>query len=405
MRRYRDALDRLLEAARERGRRPFQTVPLKDALGRIASSELRGGEDLPAFDNSAMDGFAVPSRLTIAATSDKPVRLPVAAALVAGDAPSEAPAGAAVEIMTGAPVPRGCDAVVRLEDVERLDGGRAIALREPASPGDFVRPRGGDFARGATVLAEGDRLQPQHILALAALGVERVSVRIRPRVAVVSTGAELVEVGQKLQPGQVRNATGPYLDVMLERLGCQIISRSAVGDAPAAFRARIESLLDDDLDLIVTTGAVSMGSRDYVPDQIQALAGEILFHKTATRPGKPVLAARLGHGPLLLGLPGNPVSTAAALRFFVDPVLRFWLAMPEEKPLRARLAARVEKPEGLRCFFKAELELDESGARVRCLPGQASFQIQPLLEADCWAVLPEEGTALEAGAVVETYPL
>ena len=352
-----------------------------------------------------MDGFALPSRLTAAATPKTPVRLPVAAMLTAGDAPAEAPSGAAVEIMTGAPVPRGCDAVVRLEDVERLDGGRAIALREPASPGDFVRRRGADFAAGSTILSEGDRIEPKHLLALAALGFARVPVRIRPRVALVATGRELVDVGQKPEPGQIRNSTRPYLEAMLEQRGCQIVSSSLVGDEPAAFRARLESLLDDDLDLIVTTGAVSMGARDYVPAQVEALAGEILFHKTATRPGKPVLAARLGHGPLLLGLPGNPVSTAAALRFFVEPVLRFLLAQPDETPIRARLSERVEKPRGLRCFFKAKLELSPEGVRARCLSGQASFQIMPLLEADAWAVLPEDSDALEAGTIVEAYPL
>jgi molybdopterin molybdotransferase len=268
-----------------------------------------------------------------------------------------------------------------------------------------VRPRGGDFRCGAPVLREGQRVETRHLLALAALGIARVPVRLRPRVAVVSTGKELVDHSVKPGPGQVRNATAPYLVAELERLGCQIVSASGVGDDPAAFRARVESLLDDDLDLIVATGGVSMGKHDYVPGELAGMGAEVLFHKTATRPGKPVLAARLGHGPLFLGLPGNPVSTTVALRFFVVPVLRFWLAMPDEEPVRARLSEAVGKPEGLRCFFKAKLELRPDGVRARCLPGQASYQIQPLLDADGWAVLPEDATSLPAGAEVEVYPL
>jgi molybdopterin molybdotransferase len=399
---YKDALELLMAAARERGRRPFQTVPLKDSIGRVCSSALVGAEDLPPFDNSAMDGFAVRAASTAGASAQKPLTLPVAATLSAGDAPSDAAAGAAVEIMTGAPVPRGYDAVVRVEDVERLEGGRAIALREPAGEGDYVRRRGADFAAGGPILREGERLEPRHVLALAALGVARVPVRLRPRVAFLSTGRELVDHDRKPGPGQIRNATGPYLEAALvERLGCQLVAKASVGDDAAVFADKLEELLEQDLDMILATGGVSMGRHDYVPAVVARHGGEVLFHKTATRPGKPVLAARFGHGPLFLGLPGNPISTVVALRFFGEPILRWWLGMPDEKPRLLRLAAAVEKPAGLRCFFKAKLEEFE----VRVLEGQASFQIRPLLDADCWAVLPEEGTRLEAGARVEVYPI
>ena len=405
MLRYAEALALLLDAARERGLRPHQTVPLEQAVGRTASSAVRSREDLPPFDNSAMDGFAVAAARTAGASADKPVTLPVSAVVAAGDAPACAALPGAVEIMTGAPIPAGCDAVVKVEEVERASDGTAITLREPASDGDFVRKRGADFSAGTGVLEAGQVVQPRHLLALAALGQARVSVRFSPRVAIVSTGKELVPFSQKPGPGQIRNATLPYLKAELESRGAQVLHQLSVGDEPSAFAARLEELLDEELDLILATGGVSMGRHDYVPSAVSAQGAEILFHKAAVRPGRPVLAASFGNGPLFLGLPGNPISTAMAARFFVEPLLRALMGRPAEVPRRARLAEAVDKPRELRCFFKAALEERADGARVRCLPGQASFQIKPLLDADCWAVLPEDAERLNAGDEVEVHPL
>lgn len=396
---YQDALARLLAAAQDRGLRPHQTIPLEDAIGRTASSNILAGEALPPFDNSAMDGFAVASERTAGASADKPARLPVSAVLAAGDVPSCAAHPGAVEIMTGAPLPPGTDAVVRVEDTERADAD--VLLKEPASAGDFVRRRGADFSPGDVVVEAGEVIAPRHVLALAALGHARVPVRLRPRVAIISTGKELVPYDKKPGPGQIRNATAAFLVADLLGRGAQLVARHEVGDDPAAFRARVEEQVEQETDLVLATGGVSMGRYDFVPEVIAELGAETLFHKTAVRPGKPVLAASLGNGPLFLGLPGNPISTAMAARFFVDPVMRFQLGRPQERPLRRRLAEDVEKPEGLRCFFKGAADDKEA----RCLKGQASFQIKPLVQADCWVVLPEAGEIVKAGAEVEVFPL
>ena len=184
-------------------------------------------------------------------------------------------------------------------------------------------------------------------------------------------------------------------------MACDFRHFGIVKDEPADFAARLDRALELEPDLILTTGAVSMGRHDFVPKALEEHGGELVFHKAAIRPGKPVLAARVG-GALLLGLPGNPLSTVVGLRFFAEPYLRRLLGRPDEKPRLAPLAAAAGKPEGLRCFFKAALTED---FKVRVLEGQASFQIDPLLSADCWAVLPEAGKRVEAGAAVEVYPL
>lgn len=401
---YADALKILEDAAADIGLLPFSPVPLKEAAGRVAASPLTAPEALPAFANSSMDGFAVPAARTAGASEKAPVKLPIAGILHAGDAAPCAPAaGTAYEIMTGAPMPAGCDSVVPIEHAARENG--AVVLRSPAEPGDFVRPAGADFSAGDVVAPAGERLGPEHVMALAALGISRVPVRWKPKVALIFTGRELVEPGHALEPGQIRNASGPYLSAALERLGCEPRSYGTVADDPADFKQRLDAVLAQENDLILTTGAVSMGRRDFVAEAVADMGGQVLFHKTAIRPGKPILAARFGHGPLLLGLPGNPISTAVGLRFFAWPVLRVLLGQAPEKTLRARLEAAVEKPERLRCFFKARASAFPHGLSVEILPGQGSFQIKPLTLANAWAILPEGAARLPANAEIELAAL
>ncbi len=401
---YSEALHLLVETAEDVGLLPFSSAPLREAAGRVAASPIASAEPLPAFDNSAMDGFAVVCAQTAAASKSSPARLPIVGSVAAGDVPpSPARAFGAFEIMTGAPIPAGFDAVARLEDVRREDG--EVLVFSPVDRGAYVRRAGSDYQAGLPVVAPGERLDSRHLLALAALGVARVPVRWKPKVAVISTGRELIETGAPLLPGQIRNATGPYLAAALSELGAEPRVYGTVADDPVDFKRRMDAALSQENDLILTTGAVSMGRHDFVAAAVAELGGRPLFHKVAMRPGKPILAARFGHGPLLLGLPGNPVSTVVGLRFFVAPYLRRLLGQPPERFLRAALAQPVQKPAGLRCFLKARAAAGPAGTSVQVLPGQGSFQVRPLLEANAWAILPEEPEELAAGAEVDVAPI
>jgi molybdopterin molybdotransferase len=398
--RHADALALIRGAARSRrGRFLEEEAPLPDALGRVAAQALTSREAIPPFDNSAMDGYA----LAAAKGAAVPARLPVLGTIMAGDAPRCAvESGGAWRIMTGAPIPAGCDAVIPVEKTRELDGGAAVELLETAEAGDFVRGRGRDFPAGGEVCPAGTRLGARHLLALAAVGVSRVPVRRKPRVALISTGKELAAPGAELKPGQIRDASSTYLAAAVPSLGADFEFFGVVSDDPDEFRALLEKVLTQGFDLILTTGAVSMGAADFVPASLKSLGADILFHKTAIRPGKPGLFARFDEGPLFFGLPGNPISTVVGLRFFVEPCLRELLGRPHELPPRSRLANAVDKPDGLRCFFKARRTRD---GLIEILPGQASFQIHSLLAADCWAVLPEDDGRLEAGAEIDVYPL
>ena len=405
MLRYEEALQLILSAADSIGPLGIEEVGLAQAPGRVAASRIASAEALPPFDNSSMDGFAVVARETSAARRDCPVRLPVLGASAAGDAPAvPMRAWGAYEIMTGAPVPVGYDAVVKVEDVRKIDD-NLIELEAPAEAGDFIRRAGQDFRAGMPVFDAGTLLDPRHVLALAALGVESVPVRRRPKVALISTGRELVEPGQKPGPGQIRNSTAAYLLAALPLLGAEACYFGTAPDDVEDFKRRMEAALATRPDVVVTTGAVSMGRHDFVTGAVAAMGAKTLFHKVAIRPGKPGLVARFADGPVFFGMPGNPVSTVVGLRFFLLPLLRKLQGMPAETPARMKLACDTPKPAGLKCFFKAVVSLSPEGARVQALSGQASFQIKPLVQANAWVIFPEEGDKALAGAECDVYPI
>jgi molybdopterin molybdotransferase len=384
-------------------------VPLRQALGCICAVDVTGAQAVPAFDNSAMDGFAVRVADTLHASAAEPLNLRVVGGTLAGDTPA-APhrnlqlAGSAWEINTGAPVPQGYDSVIPLEQMEitSVDGRPAvIRIASPARAGEHIRRAGEDFRPGDTVIAAGERVVPQHIMALAALGIGELEIYETPVVSVLSTGRELVDdFRSPLLPGQIRNANGPYLMALLTQLRLAPHYAGVVPDEPEIFEDRLRELSQHSR-IVVSTGAVSAGRHDFIADSLRRLGADILFHKVAIRPGKPILLARLVGGAFYLGLPGNPVSAAVGLRFFLYPLLCALTGMDLPREYPARLEAAVKKKPGLRFFQKARCWTDAEGQRrVRILDGQESFRIRPMLEMNCWAVLAEEQEYAPAGATV-----
>jgi len=376
-----------------------EIVPLSQCAGRICSQELYGREPIPPFDNSSMDGYALAHARALGASS-APVKLPVLGTILAGDAPKCQAESGVWKIMTGAPIPAGCDAVVPIEQTRELDGGRAVEILHSPNDGDFIRRVGRDFQPGARITPAGTSLTSRHVMALAAAGLSEVPVRRRPRVALIATGRELAPPAAPLAPGLIRDASSPYITAECARLGVDFTFHGIIPDDQDAFTAKLESVLSEGYDIVLTTGAVSMGDKDFIPAALRSIGARTIFHKVAIRPGRPILFAEISGGPLIFGLPGNPVSTVVGLRFFVQPCLRELLGQPEESPIRCRLSSSIDKPEKLRCFYKARRR--QFGA-VDILAGQASFQIHSLLEADCWAVLPEEDFLMKAGAEVDVY--
>ena len=288
-----------------------------------------------------MDGFALRSADTTRATAADPVRLAVAGSVAAGQPPPTAtPDHSAWEIMTGAAMPAPCDAVIPVERVERLAWqSQRIHVREPLRSGQNRRAAGEDFQVGDLMLAAGEAVSPQAIMALAAVGQDRVATRPMPRVVVITTGGELTASGPPDTVSRIRDVNGPYLTAMLDALRIPLVAHRSVGDDPDALRRELASV-GGDCEIIITTGGVSAGRLDYVPAMLAQLGATVLFHQVAIRPGKPLLFARLPAGPLLFGLPGNPMAVAVGLRFFVLPAIRALLGQGRENFLPARAGLR-----------------------------------------------------------------
>jgi molybdopterin molybdotransferase len=392
---------RVLEAER---------VPLAAAIGRALAVEVRSPEALPGADNSGVDGFALRAADVAGASAAAPVTLIVAGSHAAGDDPALGRSHGALEIMTGAALPPGFDAVIRLEDVTvRKDGNGApvaVTIGRSLGPRQDVRLRGEDFREGDRVATAGEVIRPGHVMALSALGVTDVSVRRRPRVAVICTGKELVPPDTAvLPPGAIRDSTSAYLAAAVPALGAEVISRAWTGDDRSALRAGVVAAGEARADLVLTTGAVSMGKHDFVPEVLRDLGASVLFHKISVRPGKPVLLAELPGGLPVVGLPGNPIASAVSTRFLVAPLLRAMLGRAPERPLRARLARDTRKPDGLRCFFRAVVEVGSGECVVDVLDAQGSAILSSLVAANAWAVLPEAGRVASAGTEVDAVPL
>ncbi|TAL29729.1 MAG: molybdopterin molybdenumtransferase MoeA [Alphaproteobacteria bacterium] len=404
---YVEALS-MIRAQGGKSRLDTETVPVEEISGRICAAEVRAPMANQPFDNSAMDGFALRAEDVMAAVNDNPVVLEMIGHIAAGgEMASRTPAkGQCYEIMTGAPVPPGCDTVVPVEKTEKDKTGRII-IRSPAAKGDNIRLAGHDFAVGDRVLEPGMTLQPGHVLALATLGIPAVEVLRRPRAALISTGLEVVDdLSAGLGAGQIYNSTGPYLRAVLPQMGMKLEFLGTVADDAPLYRSKLLKAAGDGCDIIVSTGAVSAGVHDFVPSVLREIGAEIFFHKVAIRPGKPVLFAKLPNGgPFLFGLPGNPVSTAVGLRFFVYPLLRALQGLEPEVPGYARLSEDYKKKKAdLRFFLRAQLGNSKDGANeVKILRDQQSFMVSPFLKSDVWAVLPEDDSLNAAGDVIEIY--
>ena len=377
---------------------PVETVRLADAAARTLAAPVRTAHDLPGFDNSSMDGFAVHVADVEGANAENPVTLRVVADLPAGssDDPSFG-AGEAVRIMTGAPVPTDADAIVPFEDTA---GGLADSLgtvevrRAPAASGAFIRRRGGDTRAGEVVLSAGERLGPFALAAAAAAGVAELEVHRRPRVAVVSTGSELVVPGVVPGRGQTPDSNSTLLAALVAETGAEVTVTSSLQDDANAIHALLDHAAD--VDVIVFSGGVSAGA--YEPVR-QALEGRIAFEKVAMQPGKPQAFGALDDGRLVFGLPGNPVSVAVSFEVFVRPAL---LALQGRTVIDRRIARLTASetwttPPGRRQYLPAAIDLVAGTVRPATAGGSGSHLAASLARAEAFAIVPAEVSTVSVG--------
>ena len=368
-----------------------EEVPLAVAVGRILAEAAAARVDLPPFDASAMDGFALRS-------GDTPGRLPVSERIAAGRPASRAlQAGQAMGIATGAAVPEGADAVIPLEYV--VDYDNAIEVPEPVEMGANIRPRGGDLRAGDVVVPAWQRLGPAQLGALAAAGVADISGAGRPRAAVLATGSELRRPGERLEPGQIYEANSVLLAAQLESAGARVELLDAVADDEAAHRAALERGLE--ADVLVSSGGVSVGPHDLVRSVGSELGIEEVLWGVAVKPGKPLWFGVRGE-TLVFGLPGNPVSSLVCFELFVRPaVLALQRAadpLPRFEP--GQLAQRL-RPNAVRTeLVRARSRIVDGVVELEVLTGQDSHMIARAAGADALVLIPAGDEELEAGTRV-----
>jgi len=376
---------------------PEETL-LSLAAGRALAADVRADRDSPPFDSSAMDGYAV--RASDAAAG---AILRVTEEILAGRMPTRpVGSGEAAAVMTGAPVPDGADAVVKVEDTEVVEGG--VRLARAATPGDHIRLQGENRRAGEIVLAAGTGIGPVEIGVLATVGLATVPVFRRPTLAVVATGDELVAVEDEPGPARIRNANSSTLLAQGHDAGARTLDLGRVEDEPAATRRAIRDGLESDV--LVLSGGVSMGTRDLVAEALVDEGVEILFHRVRIKPGKPLLFGRRGK-TLVFGVPGNPVSTFVTFELFVRPAIRARAGFRRTvRPVVPAVLAE-DTPAGVRrrLFAPAILRPGAAGWQVAPVPWRGSGDAFGLAGANALLIYPEDVGARAAGTLVDVVPL
>jgi molybdopterin molybdotransferase len=390
------------------GVRPMTPVaqPLLDTLGLVCAEDVVATISLPSFDNSAMDGYAVRYAEVAAATAERPLTLPVAGEIGAGQATLRSlPPGTVAKIMTGAPIPEGADAVVPYEWTDR--GVDHVRIDQAPEPSQHVRPAGDDVSVGDLLVTEGTVLGPRQVGLLANVGRATVLARPRPRVVVLSTGSELRDPGQELGHDSIYDGNSFMLAAAVLQAGAVPHRVGIVPDAPDAFLKTLHDHLDD-ADLVVTSGGVSQGDFDVVKEALRQQG--VWFGPVAMQPGKPQGFGLVGPDDRrvpIVTLPGNSVSSYISFEMFVLPAIRTLMGLtPVSRPLLdARLTKGMTSPEDRRQFMRGEAGVDAQGRYVEPIGGPGSHLIGALSEANCLIVVPEQVTALDQGDRVQVLML
>jgi molybdopterin molybdotransferase len=371
----------------------IERVPLAEAGGRVLGRPAIAPIDVPPFDRAAMDGYAVIAEDTFGASHADPRTLQCIDTVFTGQVTSRAlTRGECIEIATGAPMPGGADAVVMVEETEPADGDR-IRVLIPVYPRQHIGRRAADITAGQTILNAGDLLNPSRVGALAAIGVADVTVFARPRVAVLSTGNEIVDPGQPLGPGQIYDVNRFTISAVIREQGGVAVALRTVADSLEDLTAAVEAA---DADVLVFSGGSSVGERDLVLDVMRRM-GEVIFHGIAVKPGKPTAFGRIGGKPVL-GMPGYPTSCLSNAYILLVPLLRRMGRLPDHEPHVAHLplARRIVSPTGRHQFYTVRIA---DGAVVPAF--KASGDITSMSQADGYIEIPAHTDIVEAGEVVD----
>lgn len=383
-------------------------IQLENCLHQFLYYDISARIDLPSFDNSSMDGFAVKAEDLLGLSKDKPIELDIIEDIAAGYSPKkELQKGQAARIMTGAPLPQGADTVVPVELTNFSDRyaqetlPEKIIIQKNVNKGDNIRPKGQDIRQGDLIFFKGHKLRPQDLGFLAAQGFDKVDVVQKPKVALLSSGDELLKPGEKLLPGKIYDSNSITIKNMLESFGAEVIDLGVAKDNYLDVKSKLDSVINSDVDLIVSTAGVSVGVYDYIREVILN-EGSLNFWKVNIRPGKPLTFGEYRNIPFL-GLPGNPVSAYVSTLIFIKPIINKMLGNLETIHLNQAILLEEISSDGRESYLRAEVEKIKEEYFAKLSSHQGSGNIFSLVCANALLIIPAGVKSVPKGKAVNFY--
>jgi molybdopterin molybdotransferase len=392
---------------------PLQTtaIPLQESAGRVLSRPIVADIDLPSFDNSSVDGFAVHSSDVIKGSNENPISLVVIGDIPAGRITNvKTGQGECIRIMTGAPIPTGVDAVIMVEDTDfnNRDAGvpapKRLMVKKSVKPGENIRRQGVDVRAGQTILEKSHRLKAQDIGLLAMLGIPKINVHRKPCIALISTGDELTTLDGPLLPGKIRDANSHSLSALAIESGAKVVNLGIAEDDPASIKRLLDEAYNEKVDLIISSAGVSVGAFDYVKRVVES-KGALDFWKVNMRPGKPFAFGNYCGIPFF-GLPGNPVSAFISFLVFISPALEKLSGQkPYQRPVsRVRLGEKIES-DGRESYLRAVISKEDNHQVARLTGHQVSSNLLSLVQANALLIIPSGVKSVPLGEEVDAWLL
>ena len=373
-----------------------QKILINESLNRISAENVYSKTIYPSANNTAFDGFAIKTSETRNLSRKKSKKFKILKTIAAGDNPviKNYQKNSTVEIMTGGIVPKYYDTIIPIEKIKFYPSKNKpthIIVEDILSKHKHVRFAGTDYKMKDLIIKKGEMIEPKHIMAFATLGLKHILVKKKPKIIFISTGDELVDYkkNKKINPWQLRNSNNHYLISLKNYIPCKIIDGGIIKDSqPKKLKEKIKTISKSDIDIVLTSGAVSAGKFDFVPNIVRDSGIKTCFKNVAIRPGKPIMFGKFKKkNKVFFGLPGNPISSAACFRFFVYPLIRNSLGMKKELKFKTRLKSKFEKKKKFTRFLKGISNIDKNGKiELKILKGQESFKIKSFVSANVWAI-------------------
>jgi molybdopterin molybdotransferase len=391
-----------------------EKISILNSLNRVCDSDIRSPSVNPLYNNTAFDGFAVIAKETKGISFKNKKKFKIIKTIAAGDAPiiKNYKKNSVIEIMTGGLVPKPFDSVLAVEKANcypTKENATHIVIEKEVKKNSFIRFAGEDYKLNDLVVRKGEVIQPKHIMALTTLGIKNINVKKKPKIIFLSTGNEIVSYKSKnILPWQVRNSNNHYFKLFGENLHFDIIDGGIIKDNKTdKLKKILKKLKYLDIDIIVTSGAISAGKFDFIPELINKLGFKKCFKGVSIKPGRPIMLSKVKKNKkLFFGLPGNPISCAAGFRFFVYPLLRESLEMEIEKKFTAKLQNKYSKVKNFTHFVRCFMKINNKGlVQLEVLQGQQSNRIKSFVKANCWGIFPEGKNKFKKGDIIEWVPL